>query len=245
MTTMDYERTMAGLEAAGTAQNRKVYARHGVEGPAFGVSYAELGKLQKRIGRDHQLAEQLWKSGNHDARILATRIADPDRMSSRDLDRWIRETDNHLVAGEVASLAHASAHRDRKIDRWTRARRELTAQAGWNLLTKKATDEPLIDDGWFAPFLERIEQEIEGAANRVRYAMNDALIAIGMRSAGLERRAKAAAKRIGTVEVDHGETGCQTPSAVEYIGRGKERFRARLEKLRKQAERRERARATA
>jgi len=66
----------------GTAQNRKVYARHGVGEDMYGVSYSNLGKLRKSIKRHHALAEQLWATGNHDARVLATMIADPAEMKS-------------------------------------------------------------------------------------------------------------------------------------------------------------------
>jgi len=54
---------MAQLKAMGTAQNRKVCSRHGMSGPMFGVSYANLGKLQKKIKVDHDLAEKLWATG--------------------------------------------------------------------------------------------------------------------------------------------------------------------------------------
>jgi 3-methyladenine DNA glycosylase AlkD len=65
------------LESAGTAQNRKIYARHGVKRPTFGVSFANLHALAKRINLDHGLGRELWASGNYAARILATMIADP------------------------------------------------------------------------------------------------------------------------------------------------------------------------
>jgi hypothetical protein len=43
----------------------------------FGGSSAELGALQEQHDRgDHTLAHQLWKSGLHDVRVLATQLAD-------------------------------------------------------------------------------------------------------------------------------------------------------------------------
>jgi 3-methyladenine DNA glycosylase AlkD len=65
------------LEGLGTAQNRKVYGWHGVKTPMFGVSFAHLNKIDKRIKTDHELAREPWASGNHDARVLAALIADP------------------------------------------------------------------------------------------------------------------------------------------------------------------------
>lgn len=55
------------LETLGNEQTRKTYKRHGVGDNAFGVSYAQLGKLQKKIKTDHELALSLWASGVHDA----------------------------------------------------------------------------------------------------------------------------------------------------------------------------------
>ncbi len=75
--------------------------------------------------------------------------------------------------------------------------------------------------------MKTIEREVHGRPNRVRYSMNSALIAIGMRNATLERRAIAAARRIGKVEVDHGETGCKTPDPIPYIQRAKARRKAK------------------
>jgi 3-methyladenine DNA glycosylase AlkD len=59
--------TMAALERAGSAQTRKTYARHGAAEPMFGVSFATLKTMRKRIGVDHQLALALWETGNFDA----------------------------------------------------------------------------------------------------------------------------------------------------------------------------------
>jgi hypothetical protein len=84
-----------------------------------------------------------------------------------------------------------------------------------------------IPDDEFEPWLETIEAGIHGAKNRVRHAMNSALISIGGRSAALEKKAVAAAKRIGRVEVDHGDTGCKTPDAIPYIQKMRARAKAR------------------
>jgi 3-methyladenine DNA glycosylase AlkD len=71
------------LEGHGTAQNRKVYARHGAREPMFGVSYANLESMVKQFRTDHEPALALWDTGNHDARVLATMIADPARWTPR------------------------------------------------------------------------------------------------------------------------------------------------------------------
>ena len=74
-----------------------------------------------------------------------------------------------------------------------------------------------LGDDYFEPYLQRIEREIHDAPNRTRHSMNNALIAIGMRGGTMKTKALAVAKRIGKVEVDHGQTNCVTPDAAAYI----------------------------
>ncbi len=215
---------LKALEAAGTAQNRKVYARHGVSGAQFGVSYAELGKLAKAAGADQELAEALWASGNHDARVLATMVADTGALRSATLDTWAKELGDHVLTSAVASLAAKTRFAGTKWKHWTRKRDEWISAAGWNVVASLAPDGgiPAAD---CATLLETIETTIHAAPNRTRHAMNMALIAIGLASSRLERQAIAAAKRIGKVEVDHGETSCKTPDAITYIRKAAKRRR--------------------
>ena len=205
------------LEKLGTAQNRKVYTRHGVSGPAFGVSQANLGKLKKQIKVDHDLAVELWATGNHDARVLATMIADPACLSASQLETWSRDLDNYVLTDALAGLAARSPAASQLMQRWTKAKGEWIGAAGWNILAFSLRDRPELSNTDLEGFLDRIEAEIHAAKNRTRYAMNNVLIGIGIHNAVLEKKALAAAKRIGKVEVDHGETGCKTPDAAAYI----------------------------
>ena len=214
---MTLNETLKKLQTLGTAQNRKVYARHGVTGAMYGVSYANLGKLKKTIKTDHPLALQLWSTGNHDARVLAAMIADPASMTATDLGSWVKDLDNHVIAAAFSGLASRNPSARKLMEKWTGSKEECVGGAGWSVLAHLASDDPDLSDGYLEKYLERIESTIHGSANRVRYSMNNALIAIGARNATLEKKAVSAARRIGPVEVDHGETGCKTPEAVSYI----------------------------
>jgi 3-methyladenine DNA glycosylase AlkD len=212
---------MARLEEMGTPQNRKMYVRHGVPEPLFGVSYASLEALARQIGVDQPLAERLWASGNHDAQVLATRVADPARFGRRDLDLWARALSSYVLTEAFSALAGRTAHARVKADAWGRARGEWKGQAGWNLVAYLALHDRSLDDAYFAERLEQIAADIHDRPNRVRHAMNGALIAIGLRNPRLEGLALEAARRIGPVEVDHGDTTCETPDAAGYIAKAK------------------------
>lgn len=215
---MSLKEVMKELKRMGTAQNRKVYARHGYGENMFGVSFANLRKLGKRIKRDHALAQQLWATGNEDARQLACMIADPAAMTSADLDAWVSDIGHYCLADvfskEVAARSPLSS---KKSSTWMRSKTDFTGQAGWDLVALLAMDEADTPDATFEKHLATIEKKIHRASNRTKHAMNGALIAIGLRNERLKKLALAAAGRIGNVDVDHGETGCKTPDAAAYI----------------------------
>jgi 3-methyladenine DNA glycosylase AlkD len=207
------------LESLGSEQTRKTYGRHGVKGRMFGVSYKDFGLLKKRIKTDHALAEQLWATAIHDARILATMIADPARMDSATVDRWAEGLQDHIETDALARLVSQSPVGRKKGEKWRRSKQELLSSAGWSIAGHLAWNVPEIDDAYFAELVPQIEQGLEPAPNRTRYSMNNALIAIGVRSEPLRKLAVAAARRIGPVEVDHGDTCCETPDAEAYIAK--------------------------
>lgn len=215
---MTLAEAMRELERAGSEQTRKTYARHGATGPMFGVSFATLKALSKRIGVDHELAVALWNTRNADAQNLAVKIVDPSRMSSRDLDRWIREATAPPMCGNcVAMLAAEGPYGVAKAKEWLDAKDATTRSAGWTLLGQLAQRDEALPDAYFEAHLRRIERTIHTAPNAERTPMNMAVILIGGRNAPLRKAALAAARRIGTVAIDHGDTACKTPQAAPYI----------------------------
>jgi 3-methyladenine DNA glycosylase AlkD len=213
---MNFAEVMAALEAAGSEQTRKTYRRHGIENEMFGVSYATYGALKKKIKVDHELARQLWATGNHDAQVLATMIADPRLMSPGLLDDWVKSLGSYAITDAFARLAAQAPAAQKKSEKWMDSKNQWTACAGWSMLAQ-AVSNPELPDAYFEDYLDTIERDIHSRQNRVRYVMNSTLIAIGTRNQKLQKRALAAARKIGRVEVDHGNTSCKTPDATEYI----------------------------
>lgn len=216
---MNVDDVMTHLEKAGTPQTRKTYARHGVTGKMFGTSYAVIGKLTKSIKVDHSLADKLWATANHDARVVATMVADAGIATRKQLDAWAGACDNYVLTDAVAQLVAKTPNARATAEAWTKSTSEFVGQAGWTVLAVLARTDPSITDDYCMALLARIEKSIAKGKNRVRHAMNSALIAIGGRSTKLRTAAIAAAKRIGPVSVDHGDTACETPDAVSYIGK--------------------------
>jgi len=208
---------LRALEQAGSAQTRKTYERHGIQGPMFGVSFATLKQLVKRIGVDHGLALELWSTGNHDARTLAVKLADPTRVTRAVLERWAKEFGAPGCLMYVAALAAESAHGPALARKWLAAKSERLRVTGWALAGQLASCDAAGDDAWFAELVVHIERAIHTAPNAERDAMNRALIQLGGRNPALRRSAAAAARRIGKLEIDYGDTSCKTPDAASYL----------------------------
>jgi 3-methyladenine DNA glycosylase AlkD len=214
---MSLDEVMEALKAAGTEQNRKTYARHGVKHALYGVSYADLGKLKKRIKVDHALALALWATGVHDARILAAMVADPAQADDAMLDEWAGDLGDYVITDAFADYVFQTPLARQKMESWIHSEDEWIGQAGWRLVAKFAMQDLSLPDAYFEALLAQIEAEIHTRKNRVRDAMNIALIAIGIRNALLQAEALDSAGKIGKVKVDHGQTNCKTPDAAGYI----------------------------
>jgi len=211
---MTLAETMAELEAAGTAQARKTYTRHGAPAPMFGVSFATLKVLMKRIDVDHELALALWDTGNFDARNLAMKIVDSRRMKSEDLDRWAGEASPALdCGGYAAGLPSEGPGGGAKAQQWLASSITAHNKAAWGLIGQLALRDEELPDAFFVALLETIERSIHAAPNAIRSGMNRAVMVIGCRNPALRALALAAADRIGPVDIDHGDTSCETPDA--------------------------------
>jgi 3-methyladenine DNA glycosylase AlkD len=128
------------------------------------------------------MARDLWKSGNHDARVLATMIADPKQADESLLESWVRDLGNYVITDAVSSYIGQTQFAREKMEAWTKSDDEWIGTVGWNLLGHLAMKDQSLHDDYFLPYIEIIERTIHDRKNRVRYAMNNALIAIGIRS---------------------------------------------------------------
>lgn len=213
---MNLQQTLDTLKSLGKEQTRKTYRRHGAGEDVYGVSTPDLKSLQKKIKVDQALAGELWKSGNHEARILATMVADAKKLDGKTLDAWAAGLANYIESGYLAGLAARSPAACEAMARWIEADGEWVASTGWTVLSHLVSAGE-VPDAEAEAWLERIERDLHGSKNRVRHQMNGVLIAIGGSKPALQAKALAAAGRIGKVAVDHGDTGCQTPDAAGYI----------------------------
>ncbi|HTQ60957.1 MAG TPA: DNA alkylation repair protein [Candidatus Solibacter sp.] len=177
---------------------RKKLFYFGVNVPrAYGVSAPVLHKLARHIRKDQRLAEQLWSSGIHEARILAALIGEPEKITSAQMERWVHDFDSWDVVDTTCCYLYAAAKPAwRKIYEWSNRKAEFEKRAAFSLIAYLSYKDKAAEDGQFIEFLSVIEREAYDERNFVKKAVNWALRNIGKRNRRLNRAATRTAERI-------------------------------------------------
>jgi len=167
----------------------------------LGVSVPEIRKLAKKIGKNHVLAQQLWKTDIHEARIMAGLIEDPLAISESQMDDWVKDFETWDLCDTVCgSLFDKTPYAYKKVRQWAKSDEEFVRRASFALLAwlvvhdKNATDDKLMT---FFPLIKKYATDDR---NYVRKAVNWALRQIGKRNNILRLRAILLAEEIGKMD---------------------------------------------
>jgi 3-methyladenine DNA glycosylase AlkD len=193
---------LSTLKKLGEPVNVAGMARFGIKpAVAFGVPKPALRRLAGEIGRDHELAQQLWISGVHEARVLASMIDDPAKVTADQVDAWANDFDNWDICDQCClNLFWKTAFAYEKAEDWTASDREFMKRAGFVLMASLAVHDKKAADAEFEEFLSIIEREASDDRNLVRKAVNWALRQIGKRNPRLRQKAVEVALRLKQAE---------------------------------------------
>jgi 3-methyladenine DNA glycosylase AlkD len=211
---------MTQLKSLGNEQFKKTFLRHGAKEPFYGVSIANLKKIQKKVKMDYQLALDLWDTGNSDAMYLAGLIADDAKMTKKDLQHWADTAYWYMLSSyPLPWVASGNKHGWELGLKWIDSSNELIATAGWSTLASIVSVKPddELDLAALKKLLQRVAKTIHDTENRTRYVMNGFVIAVGSYVKPLSDLAMDTGKKIGVVTCDMGDTACKVPFAPDYI----------------------------
>ncbi len=166
-------------------------ARFGIKpAVALGVPKPALRMLSKNLGRHHDLAQELWASGVHEAMVLASMIDDPVKVTADQMDAWANDFDNWDVCDQCClNLFWKTPFAYEKAQDWADSDREFVKRAGFVLMASLAIHDKKASDAKFERFLSIIAMEASDDRNLVRKAVNWALRQIGKRNSGLREKA--------------------------------------------------------
>lgn len=209
---MNLNEVLAELKRLGTEKNKKVYAKEGVKRETFGVSLVHLEKMKRKIKTNQELAIRLWQTNILEAMMLATMIADPALIDTKLLKKWAKDLTNYFLADSFSKLVVQTNSAVENMESWIKSSNEWVSRAGWSIMEFVAKQNEVLTNEYFEKSLKLLEENIYTCRTRTRYAMNSALIAIGVRNKGLRIKAKAVAQKIESELAP-----LETPNLIESI----------------------------
>ena len=221
------------LERRGTQKQVKELDRYGITATRpFGVTVGDLKKFAKQLGTDRELAQELWATGRYEARMIATMIDDPSKVTAAQLNAWTAAFDNWaLVDAACFHLFDRTGHAWKKVPQWAKAKPEFTKRTAFALLWSLSVHDKDAPNRSFLDGLKLIESAATDERHFVKKAVNMALRAIGKRNASLNAAAIQTAERLAQSEDAtarwvgrHALRELESPSVRKRLGPAKGRI---------------------
>jgi 3-methyladenine DNA glycosylase AlkD len=192
------ESVVAWMKRTGSPKAAAGLSRYGLPtDKAFGISVATLRTYAKGIGTNHDLALKLWKTGWLDARILASFLGDPAKVTPAMMDAWCRDFDNWgTVDTPCFTLFDRSPHAWKVIPKWVKEKGEFQKRAGFVMMACLAGHDKTAKDAPFLKFLPMIERGASDDRNFVKKGVSWALRGIGHRNPALHAAAVKTATKL-------------------------------------------------
>lgn len=213
---LDAERDERGIsnwakQGAGTAGMR-----------SFGIGLTRLRKLAKQIGRNRELAQALWRTDVHEARVLALLVDDPAQITREQAEKQVEELAGGMLAHVFASCDATLAKTSFVVelaDQWVRSDDPVRRECGYGLLyeASKFSGRRAPGDEFFLAHVERIADTIGTEPEKVRLSMGAALMGIGKRSAPLNHAALKVARAVGPIEFTSASGECEPFDVVKHL----------------------------
>lgn len=195
---MDTAEVLNMLRERGNPEYLEGMKRYGIDCThALGVKVPELRRLARQLKKDHALALGLWKSGVHEARILASMVDDPARVTPAQIRRWAHQFSSWDICDQVCgNLFDRTPYALDYAAEFSGEKPEFVKRAGFVLMAESAVHQKTTPDEAFTALFPLIEREAWDERNFVKKAVNWALRQIGKRSEPLRQQAISCADRI-------------------------------------------------
>jgi len=195
---MQYNEILGKLKSLANPKAVDGMARFGINPKnTYGVSIPNLRIIAKEVGKNHTLAQQLWSSGIHEARILAGMTDTPELVTEGQMETWVKDFDSWDICDQVCSnLFDKTRFARQKAVEWSERKEEFVKRAGFVLMAALVVHDKKAADKEFLKFLPIIKKESVDQRNFVKKAVNWALRQIGKHNITLNEAAIKIAKEI-------------------------------------------------
>ncbi len=199
---MTVDQILAKLESLGVEEDRAGMARFGINtDKAYGIRIPELRKMAKKIGTNHELAQALWNTEMHEARILASMIDDPKRVCEAQMEAWVKDFNSWDLCDQVCgNLFDKTELGFEKAIEWAGREEEYVKRAGFAIMAWAAFHVKTAPNSMFEDYFPIIIREATDERNFVKKAVNWALRNIGKRNLALNAKSIETAREIEQIE---------------------------------------------
>ena len=199
---MNADEVMARLRSLARPGDLEGMERFGIPTEhALGIPIPMLRRLAREIGRDHGMAGELWASGIHEARILATLVDVPEEVTPEQMETWVLDFCSWDLCDQCCcNLFDRTPCAYRKAVVWSSREEEFVKRAGFVLMAALSVHDKKAEDRVLRKFFPIITREALDDRPYVRKAVNWALRQIGKRNPALNREAIRVAGEIQTIE---------------------------------------------
>lgn len=199
---MTTEEIISELKKHYNSKNLAGMARYGINvTKAFGLNVPLIRAMAKKIGKNHELALELWETGYHEARHIAAMIDDPKLVTKTQMNKWVRDFNSwDICDGTCSNLFRKTPFAIEKIFEWTEKKDEFVRRAGFSLIAYVAVHNKTRDDKEFLEFFRTIKKHSTDERNFVKNAVNWSLRQIGKRSEFLNKEVLKLAKEIQALD---------------------------------------------
>jgi 3-methyladenine DNA glycosylase AlkD len=190
------------LKGKANPDNVKGMARYGMTSEKrLGVSVPNMRMIAKKVGKKHELALELWKTGIPEAKIVAAMVGEPEKLTEEQMEDWVKDIDSWDICDQVCmNLFEKTPLVRKKIFDWSEREEEFVKRAAFALIACLAWHDKKAADAKFIEFLSLIKREATDERNFVKKAVNWALRTIGKRNPNLNEVAVKAAKEIQDID---------------------------------------------
>ena len=204
------------LESLGNQKMRQHNIKWGAHANQFGVKMGDIRAIAKILKTNHELAKELWATGNIEARFLATLVINPKALSMAELDNMVRsERFAQVIDWLYSNVIKEHPDKEKLREQWLASDDIMTARIGWSLTSGRVTRSPEGLD--LSALLDRIEKEMPTAPTEIQWTMNTTLAQIGINHPVYRERALDIGERLGVFRDYPTSKGCTSPFAPIWI----------------------------
>jgi len=198
----NYNNVIKKLKSQASEKNRKGMARFGINPKGtLGVSVPILRKMAKDIGKNQKLSLRLWDSGIHETKLLAVFIGEPDKVTERQMEKWVKDIDSWDICDQLCgNLFDKTPFAYKKTYQWVKREEEFVRRTGFVLMATLSVHDKKASNKKFEEFFPLIKKYSADERNFVKKAINWALRQIGKRNLALNKKAIKLAKEIQKID---------------------------------------------